>query len=259
MPPVLPQELVDRIIDLVASRERNTKMQDLKSCSLTARSLSRRSRRYILETITIPSFDHLLKWTSEVDPTSGISSYVRTITLCDNRTWRFSPDILAQLEHHLAAFNRLECLNLDGFHLHSGIPHSELVPKWFGRFGNTLETLSLKSCSLSPNAFQSILHIFPLLDNVSIDDDCRAVTKSESDRTLKQYPGEVTHLRGSLVTGMNTLQEFLPCLLMIPLQFHRLVGVFNKEGHQIVSACAPTLQILNFDGSSVSYPPVSHD
>lgn len=259
MVPVLPQELFDRIIDLVASRERNTKMQDLKSCSLTAQSLSRRTRRYIFETITIPSFDHLLKWTSEIDPTSGISSYVRTITLCDNRTWQFSPDILAQLEHHLAAFDRLECLNLNGFHLHSDIPHSELIPKWFGRFGNTLGTLNLKSCSLSPSTFQSMLHAFPLLDNISIDDDCRPVTKTERDRTLEQYPGDLTHFRGSLVTGVNTLQEFLPCLLMIPLQFHRLVSVFNKEGHQIVSACAPTLQTLNFDGSPLSYSPVSHD
>jgi len=258
MTQVLPQELLDRIVDLVASRERNTKMQDLKSCSLAAQSLSRRSRRYILEAITIPSFDHLLKWTSEIDPTSGIPSYVRTITLRDNRTWQFSPNILAQLEPHLTAFDRLECLNLSGFHLHSGIPHSELVPNWFGRFGNTLKTLSLESCSLSPNAFQSILHIFPLLDNVSIDDDCRAVTETKNDRTLKQYPGDVTNFQGSLVTGTNTLQEFLPCLLMIPPQFHRLVGVFNKEGHQIVSACAPTLQILNFEGGPVSYSSVSH-
>ena len=234
-------------------------MQDLKSCSLTAQSLSRRTRRYIFETITIPSFDHLLKWTSEIDPTSGISSYVRTITLYDNRTWKFSPDILAQLEHHLAAFDRLECLNLNGFHLHSDIPHSELIPKWFGQFRNTLGTLSLKSCSLSPSAFQSMLYAFPLLDNISIDDDCRPVTKTERDRTLEQYPGDLAHFRGSLVTGVNTLQEFLPCLLMIPLQFHRLVSVFNKEGHQIVSACAPTLQTLNFDGSPLSYSPVPHD
>jgi hypothetical protein len=258
MAPVLPQELVDRIVDLVASRERNTKMQDLKSCSLAARSLSHRSRRHILETITIPSFDHLLKWASEVGPTSGISSYVRTITLCDNRTWRFSLDTLAQLERHLTAFDHLECLNLSGFHLHSGIPHSELIPRWFGRFGNTLKSLSLESCSLSPNAFQSILHMFPLLDDVSIDDDCRAVVETESDRALKQYPGDVTHFRGSLVTGVNTLQEFLPCLLMIPLQFHRLVGVFNKEGNQIVSACAPTLQVLNFEGRPVTFSPILH-
>jgi hypothetical protein len=30
-----------------------------------------------------------------------------------------------------------------------------------------------------------------------------------------------------------------------------LVCVFNGEGRQIVSACAPTLQILNFEGSPV--------
>jgi hypothetical protein len=258
MAPGLPQELVDKIIDLVASRERNTKVRDLKSCSLTARSWTCRSQRYILESITIPSFDHLLKWGSEINPTSGgISSYVRTITLCDDLTWQFSPDILAQLEHHLAAFDRLESLHLKGFHLYSGIRDSELIPKWFGRFSNKLKTLSLESCSLSPNAFQSVLHLFPLLDNVSINDDCHAVVNTESDRVLKRYPGDVTHFRGSLVTGISTLQEFLPCLLMVPLQFHRLVCVFNGEGHQIVSACAPTLQILNFEGSPVSSPPVS--
>ena len=228
-------------------------MRDLKSCSLAARALSRRSQRYILESITISSFDRLLKWTSEIDPTSRISSYVRTITLCDNlRTWQFSPDILAQLERHLAAFDRLECLNLKGFHLHSGIRYSELIPKWFGRFRNTLKTLTLESCSLSPTAFQSMLHLFPLLDNVSINDDCHAVINDESDRVLKRYPGDVTRFRGSLATGINTLQEFLPCLLMVSLRFHRLVCVFNGEGHQIVSACAPTLQILNFEGSPVS-------
>ena len=245
----LPQELVDRIIDLVALRERGTQMRDLRSCSLTARSWSCRSQRHIFESITIPSFDHLLKWTSEIDPTSGISSYVRTLTLCDNLTWRFSPNVLTQLERHLTAFNRLECLNLKGFHLHSGIQHSELIPNWFDRFGNTLKTLHFESCSLSPNAFQSILHLFPLLDNVFINDDCHAVLKTQDDRALRQYLGDVTHFRGSLVTGINTLQGFIPCLLMVPLQFHRLVCVFSGEGHQIVSACAPTLQILNFEGS----------
>jgi len=223
-------------------------MRDLKSCSLTSRAWSCRSQRYILESITIPSFDHLLKWASEIDPTSGISSYVRTVTLCDNLTWRFSSDILAQLEQHLTAFDRLECLNLEGFHLHSGIQHSELIPKWFGRFRNTLKTLSLGSCSLSPNAFQSVLHLFPLLDDVSINDDCHAVINTEGDRMLKRYPGGVPRFRGSLVTGIGTLQEYLPCLLMVPLQFHRLVCVFNEDGHQIVSTCAPTLQILNLEG-----------
>ena len=250
MVPGLPQELVDKIIDLVADRERNTGMQDLKSCSLTARAWSRRSQRFILESVVIPSFRHLLEWHSEVDPTGGgVSSYVRMITLYDSDpTWRFSPDTLAQLERHPAPFNRLECLNLKGFHLHSGVGHSELILKWFGRFGNTLKTLNLESCSLSPNAFQSVLHHLPLLDNVSIGDECHAIINAEGDRVLKRYPDGVAHFRGSLVTGINTLQEFLPCLLMVPIQFHRLVCVFNGEGHQIVFACAPTLQILNFEG-----------
>jgi len=178
------------IIDLVANRElRNTKMRDLRQCSLTARSWSCRSQRYIFESITISSFDHLLKWCSEMDPTSNISTYVRTMTLCDNFTWRFSPDILPQLDRHLAAFDRLEWLNLKGFHLHSGIRHSDLASKWFCRFRTTLKTLTLESCSLSPNAFQSVLHIFPLLDNISIDDDCHAIINTENDRVLRRYSG----------------------------------------------------------------------
>ncbi|KAF9648441.1 hypothetical protein BDM02DRAFT_3129044 [Thelephora ganbajun] len=149
MKPTLPQELVDKIIDFVASRERNTQMRDLKSCSLTARSWSCRSQRYILESITIPSFDHLLKWASKIDPASGISSYVRTLTLCDNLTWWFSPETLAQLECHLPVLDRLECLNLKRFHLHSGIRHSGLIQKWFGRFRNTLKTLNLESSMIA--------------------------------------------------------------------------------------------------------------
>ena len=250
MAPVLPQELLDRIVDLIASREMGTHMRDLKSCSLVARSLSRRSQQYILESITIPSFDHLLEWASGVDHTSGISSYVRTITLCDYRTWRFSPDILSQLEHHLAAFDRLECLKLRGFHLYSNIPHSELMPRWFGRLGNTLKTLYLESCHLSPNAFQSIFYTFPLLNDVSIDDDCHAVIETEGDRALERHPG-ATHLRESLVTGQNTLKEFLPCFLVTSLRFRRLVCTLNGAGHRIISAYAPTLQILNFYGNPV--------
>jgi len=245
---------VDKIVDLVADRERNTGMQDLKSCSLTARVWSRRSQRYILESITIPSFRRLLEWYAEVGSTSGdIPSYIRTISLFDSDpTWRFTPDILVQLERHPVTFDRLECLNLKGFHLHSGVEHTEPILKWFGRFRNTLKTLNLESCSLSPSAFQSVLHHLPLLDNVSINNECHAIINTESDRVLQRYPDGVTHFRGGLVTGINTLQEFLPCLLMVPLQFHRLVCVFNGEGHQIVFACAPTLQILNFEGNPPS-------
>ena len=247
MRPNLPQELVDKIIDLVAFNERNTNMRDLRSCSLTARSWSHRSQQYIFESLTISSFGCFRRWASEIDPASGILSYVRTLTLCDNLTWQFSPDILTQFEPHLDAFHRLERLNLEGFHLHSDIRHADLFPKWFGRFRNTLKTLNLESCSLSPNVFQSIIHLFPL-DNISISDDCHAVTATENDRALERDLGSVTHFRGCLETGINTLREFLPCLLTVPVQFHRLVCVFNEEGHQIVSACAPTLQTLFFEG-----------
>lgn len=247
MAPKLPQELVDRIVDFVATRESNTKLQDLKSCSLTARSWSCRSQRYILQSVDIPSFDHLLRWASEIDPAKGVSSNVRTLTLCDNLTWRLSPDIVTQLEHHFAAFDRLECLNLKGFHIYSNVRHAELIPKWLGQFGGTLKTLNLESCLLSPNAFQSILHLFPLLDNVSISNDCQAVIATADDRALKQDSDDITRIRGSLVTGISTLQEFLPCLLTMPLQLHRLVCAFSGEGHQIVSACASTLQILFFE------------
>jgi hypothetical protein len=101
---------------------------------------------------------------------------------------------------------------------------------------------------LSPNAFQSLLHLFPLLDNLSISNDCQAVTAAENDRMVKQYPGDVTCFRGSLETGIGTLREFLPCFLTVPLRLHRLVSILSGEGHQIVSACAQTLQILLFDG-----------
>jgi len=48
----------------------------------------------------------------------------------------------------------------------------------------------------------------------------------------------------------------IPSMHLVPLQFHSLVCIFNGEGHQIVSVCASTLQLLNFEGSPVSSPPV---
>lgn len=245
MTPRLPQELVDKIIEFVAMRERNTKMQDLKSCSLTAKSWSHASQRYILEAITI-SFDHLSAWASGEYLMGGISSYVQTLTLCGDNDLarRFPPGCIAKLP----AFAKLECLTLKKFCLHSGIEHIKLILKWFRLIGGKLKTLNLDTCSLSPNAFQSILRRFPLLDNVSID-ECLAVVNTEGDSTLKPPLSDTTNFRGSLDVGTNTPEEFLSCLLTAPLHFSHLVYDYSREGYQILSACASTLQILILEGT----------
>lgn len=257
MTPRLPQELIRAIIDFVAIRERGTKMQDLKSCSLTAQSWTGASQRHILQAVVIPSFGRLFDWVSEIDPADGISSYVRTLTLCGNGkpARRPSPDDLAKLKLHLTAFDKLECLNLKRFRLHSGVEHAELILEWFGLFRGELKTLNLESCSLSPSAFQYILHLPPLLDNISISSSCRAVINTEDDGALRPPLKDATNFRGGLITGADTPQEFLPCLLTVPLRFRRLVCVFSKEGYRIVSACAPTLQTLSLEG--IFSPPAS--
>jgi hypothetical protein len=252
MTPRLPQELVDRIVDFVAIRERDTvKMVDLKSCSLTAKSWTRASRRHFPNAITIHSFDRFFDWASEIDLASDISSRMRTITLHDDHTLarRFSPEGITKLKHNLTALYNLECLNLRGFDLHSGTEHAKLILELLDSFGGKLNTLNLDECSLSPNAFQSILHLFPHLDNVSIGNDCSPVINSADDSMLKQPPDHADKFRGSLVTGTNTLQQFLPCLLTVPLHFRRLVCALSKDGHEIISACAATLQVLYLEGT----------
>ena len=246
----LPIELIYNVIELIAIRERNTQMQDLKSCSLTAKLWTRLSQRYILKAITIP-FDRLLVWASEIDPARGVLSHVRMLTLRGGKLpQRLSPSNLAKLQHHLAAFNNLECLNLKEFCLHSRVKRAELVLDWFSLFGGKLKTLNLMSCVLSPNAFQSIVYIFPRLDNVSIVEQCRLMVKTEDDITLKPLLRDRTDFRGTLETENSTPQEFLSRLTG-PLHFHRLACPINKEGYRIITACAATLQELSLEGTSL--------
>lgn len=256
MTPSLPHELIDTIIDFVAIRETGTRrMQDLESCSLTAKSWTCKSQRYILEAITIPSFDRLLDWVSEVDLTTCIPSYVKTLTLRGdaNLIRRLSPDHLPNLERHLAAFDNLECLNLKKVHLHSRVGHFNLILECFGLLGGKLKTLNLETCSLSPNAFQSILHLLPQLDNVSIANDCSVNIGDHT--TLRPSLTDATNFRGSLVTGSKTLHEFVPCLLTVPRNFHRLVCVFSRDGNRLISECAAALQVLRLEGTF--YSPIS--
>lgn len=249
MAPKLPQELFDRLIDFIALGEEVGTMDDLKSCSLIAKSWARTSQRHILKAISIPSFDRLFAWASEIDLARGTSSCVRTVTLCGEVARRFSPEELAGLEPHLSAFVNLECLNLIKFHLHSGIEHAKLILNSFGLFRTKLNTLQLESCSLSPNVFQSFLHLFPRLDNVHIGKGCLAVIKTADDILLRPPLGGTKNLRGSLVTETDTPREFFPCLLTIPLHFHHLECILSKESHEVISACAATLELLSFAGT----------
>ena len=231
-------------------------MQDLQSFSLTARPWTIACQRHILQAITIPSLDRLLDWTSEIkiNPEGGVSSCVQTLTLRGENppTRPFSPNTL---KPHLAAFVNLECLILSKFHIHSHIEHAKRILECFGLFKGKLKTLHLESCSLSPNAFQSILYLFPLLNDVFISDDCLAETQTEDDITLKPPLMDGTNFGGKLATGSKTLQAFLPCFLTVPLRFSSLVCLFNPEGYQLISACASTLQELSFEGTFPS--PVS--
>lgn len=250
MTPRLPPELVESVISFVYINEKNTKMKDLKSCSLVARSWSRASQKYILRDITIPSFDSLSKWVSEIDLKTEIPSLVRKLTLRGNGNvtrWS-SPVLLPKPDPHLAAFRNLECLTLQEFHLHSGIKHAKPILEWFTFFWGRLKSLYLESCLLSPNAFQSILHNFPHLDDLSINNECRVIINTEEDSSLKPPLRNTTNFRGELVTGAGTPQEFLSCLMEVPLRFHRLVCVFSKDGYHLVSACVDTLQILVLEG-----------
>jgi len=95
----------------------------------------------------------------EMDPTSNISTYVRTMTLCDNFTCDF-PRHPPSTRPPSRCFRPPRVVDLK-VSPPLGIRHSDLASKWFCRFRTTLKTLTLESCSL-PQRVPVVLHIFPL-------------------------------------------------------------------------------------------------
>ena len=150
--PHLPQEIVDKIIDmLVGSTE------SLLSCSLVSTGWTYRSHHHLFTNIELRSPSDFQPWF--IAGPRGSSHYVRSLSLVqDGENW-VSPDTLAAIPDDPTSFHNVESLTLAGLDLTRFDKRS--LNRFFHRFSENLISLSIVRSTVNPNALLSLLCIFP--------------------------------------------------------------------------------------------------
>jgi len=187
----LPQELIDRIIDLVNDRE------TLKACSLICSQWSPRSRKYLFAQVEFTSQTDLERWCARTRPgRSGLSPLVEVLTLSGyhpsftspSSLWlRSSVSILTDATSHFQSFSALRALEVQRWYM-----STDRMPSILHSFSSSLENvtrLTLGDVTIrSPTLGMFVSH-FPRLDNLSIS------AIRTLDDTGDLYPG----FRGEIV------------------------------------------------------------
>ena len=153
----LPLELVDEIVSHLPSDDK----QSLRNCSLVAKSWIHPSQRLLFEKVEIDQ-RNLQSWVDNISPTN-------TVLLGQIRQFSYKEYPKAETEpahctlrDYFPSFRQLRHLTLL---FASFQPHHT---KLFSTFQHSLSTISLSGCSITKNAFVTLINYFPNLAHLHL-------------------------------------------------------------------------------------------
>ena len=166
--PVLPQELIDHIIDYVGDRD------SLRACSLVCSQWSARSRKHLFVQVYFAFATDPERWCACVRPgPSGPSSLVETLVLSKFGSPPTSRPpssshlpIFPNATSHFQSFSALRVLMIWEWYM-----TTDRVSSMFHSFGPSLENvarLTLGRILIHPATFAMFISHFPRLDALSI-------------------------------------------------------------------------------------------
>jgi len=164
--PVLPQELIDHIIDHVGDRD------CLKTCSLVCSQWSARSRKHLFVRVDFTSARDPERWCACVRPgPSGPSSLVETLVLSDSDTHTHAPHPGITHEPSPMPFSISSPFLPFVLIIWEWRMNTDRVSSMLHSFGSSLENvtrLTLERIIIHPATFAIFINHFPRLDDLSI-------------------------------------------------------------------------------------------
>ena len=164
LPLMLPQEIVDFVIDQLEDTPAT-----LKSCSLVSRRWTARSQKHLFERVVIRS-DYLRRWCQLIKPgTTGLSPHTSHLVLVaaanpsKEDPW-FEPNLLRHASDHLSSFTNVHTLDVIRWKF-SG---EELYTTSFTQIASTIRSLKISSPVLDSSVFLEFITFFHRAVSISI-------------------------------------------------------------------------------------------
>ena len=253
MPCIFPQEIVDDIIDHFQDDPSDS--NDLKTCSLIARSWVPRSRRILFRDISFPGKNRFERWCKTIPSgPDGIASYTRILRLSDPWEKLMDPTLLELNLAHFTSFRSLQSLvfflvDLSAFDRNS-------ITNCFQHF-KSVESLVFRDVASPITNILLLTYLFPNLKRLDIEDlkppknvvvmDVPMEAEPYMVRTLETAPT----LRGSfrMATIPVGASQLLSWFLKFPLSFEK-IQITNCDWtstiplSRLIDECGPKLCLL---------------
>lgn len=243
--PVFPQELLDRLIDLVEIG--SLRDPDLLNFSLVSKAWAHHSRKRIFSRVNLKSQTHFRLWCKNTAPgPGGPSSLVRVLIFSqvDGDKW-ITPGNLLEGEEHLMSFTDLKGLIV--FNLHTlDFRDRALLSQCFRVIGRDLRFVRLHHVKGTPQTLTSLIQEFPKVQTLAIEYYEAAETLSE-DTTTDEANGQFQGCLRLLSIDFQGL-AVIDSIARLPLRYkevHLTSSLFFIEPYnRLFSACASTLERL---------------
>ena len=248
----LPHELLDHIVDLLHDNQ-----TPLRNCCLVSKSWVARTRRHLFAEVVFQTMMSLESWKKTFpDPSTSPARYVKALSIGYPQVVT-APD--AEAGRWMAAFSRVECLELGGQNLHAR--GWEVAFVLFHGFSPVVKSIRMKWSSLPFLRFLYLILTFPLLEDLAMI-NCHNEPPIDGDysdwsSTVVQSPSSPT-FTGSLELllrgGMGLIADRL---LSLPngICFRKLtLSWFREEDVSLtvalVERCSRTLESLDISCNS---------
>ena len=241
----LPPELINHILKFLRDDR-----ESLEAASLVAKAWTSWSQAHLFETLHLKIYN-IDNWFENIPPdVDGPASYTRTLTLEDrpNLFW-ITPQYL---DSHISgssftSFRDVRSLSL----IHWNAAFFDGVPQepYFGHFGTSLRSLSLRHCRLDPATLFDLLSLLPNVQDLAI---ARLFPRYRKLVTIPDVPEITPSFRGALsLADLSSGHLVLKALAALPLRFTTItieMCIFHEADtyQMLLTSCRDTLVTLRF-------------
>ena len=261
----IPQEIIDKIIDLCSADKKT-----LKACSLISRAWVDRTRKHLFSRLRLTD-ETLITWceviaaaTSDIEPPlpratrppasssyapSWPSSYVKSLELVPARhPVSRNIETALQANTHLSAFINLETLSLSAVSLESFQEAS--LGTCFGSLATTVRKLVLSRCSLGGNIL-AFLKVFTQLKSLQLHGNVWTHRRFVGPPLV--LPEDLPPLRGSFTVSNSTHRgnELVDFFATASAEYHAITINRNppsmfRSFNALFAKCGDHLRVLAF-------------